>query len=59
MHWIGLMESCPNDRVTRARDPAVRGRQKKKKKKKKKKKNMMKIYKMILTSLSSCREQES
>ena len=54
MHWIGLMESCPNDRVTRARDPAVRGRQKKKKKK-----NMMKVYKMILTSLSSCREQES
>ena len=50
------MESCPNDRVTRARDPAVRGRQKKKKKKKK---NMMKVYKMILTSLSSCREQES
>lgn len=47
------MESCPNDRVTRARDPAVRGRQKKKKK------NMMKVYKMILTSLSSCREQES
>lgn len=46
------MESCPNDRVTRARDPAVRGRQKKKK-------NMMKVYKMILTSLSSCRKQES